>query len=107
LITNILYDNELSPGDVLREYKMWNFLSVFLKNPVYFDGIYVKNTERVVAIGYFLDGFAKFMHCCSAGHAVTCPKETKPLVIPGKRKSFSPTETMLLKMLKPLTIITF
>jgi hypothetical protein len=34
-------------------------------------------------------------------------KETKPLVIPGKRKSFSPTGTMLLEMLKPLTVITF
>ncbi len=39
-----------------------------------------------------------------ARHNLT--KETKPLIIPGKRKSFSPTGTMLLEMLKPLTIIT-
>ncbi len=33
-------------------------------------------------------------------------KESKPLTIPGKRKSFNPTGTMLLEMLKPLTIAT-
>ncbi len=55
LITNILDDNELSPGDVLREYKNQTAVELsfrFLKNPVYMDGVYVKNTERVVAIGY-------------------------------------------------------
>ena len=55
LITNILDENVLSPGDVLREYKNQTAVELsfrFLKNLVYIDGIYVKNTERVVAMGY-------------------------------------------------------
>jgi transposase len=110
LITSILDDNEFPPGDVLREYKNQTAVELsfrFLKNPVYIDGIYVKNTERVVAIGYvFL--MALLIYALlqrRVRHNLT--KETKPLIIPGKRKSFSPTGTMLLEMLKPLTIITF
>ena len=110
LITNILDDNELSPGDVLREYKNQTAVELsfrFLKNPVYIDGIYVKNTERVVAIGYvFLMALLIYV-LLQRRVRRNLAKETKPLVIPGKRKSFSPTGAMLLEMLKPLTIITF
>jgi transposase len=110
LITNILDDNELSPGDVLQEYKNQTAVELsfrFLKNPVYIDGIYVKNTERVVAIGYVFLMALLIYALLQRRVRRNLAKETKPLIIPGKRKSFSPTGTMLLEMLKPLTIITF
>ncbi|HHY30021.1 MAG TPA: IS1634 family transposase [Syntrophaceticus sp.] len=110
LITSILDDNEFPPGDVLREYKNQTAVELsfrFLKNPVYIDGIYVKNTERVVAIGYVFLMVLLIYALLQRRVRHNLTKETKPLIIPGKRKSFSPTGTMLLEMLKPLTIITF
>ncbi len=110
LITSIIDENDLSPGDVLREYKNQTAVELsfrFLKNPVYMDGVYVKNTERVVAIGYVFLMALLIYALLQRRVRRNLAKETKPLVIPGKRKSFSPTGTMLLEMLKPLTIITF
>ncbi|MDH7579015.1 MAG: transposase, partial [Bacillota bacterium] len=107
--TNILDDKEFSPADVLREYKNQTAVELsfrFLKNPVYVDGIYVKNTERVVAIGYVFLMALLIYALLQRRVRRNLAKETKPLTIPGKRKSFSPTGTMLLEMLKPLTIAT-
>jgi len=109
LITNILDDKELSPADVLREYKNQTAVELsfrFLKNPVYVDGIYVKNPERVVAIGYVFLMALLIYALLQRRVRRNLAKESKPLTIPGKRKSFSPTGTMLLEMLKPLTIAT-
>jgi transposase len=95
---------------VLREYKNQTAVELsfrFPKNPVYIDGIYVKNTERVVAIGYVFLMALLIYTLLQRRVRRNLAKEPKPLIIPGKRKSFSPTGTMLLEMLKPLNIIAF
>jgi transposase len=73
LITNILDDRELSSADVLREYKNQTAVELFfrfLKNPVYADGIFIKNTDRVVAIGYvFLNGAPDLFPVAAPGEA--------------------------------------
>jgi transposase len=70
LITNIMDDRELSPAGVLREYKSQTAVELsfrFLKNPVYADGIFIKNMDRVVAIGYVFLMALLSIPCCSAG----------------------------------------
>ena len=110
LITNIMNDRELSPAGVLREYKNQTAVELsfrFLKNPVYADGIFIKNMDRVVAIGYVFLMALLIYSLLQRRVRQNLARETKPLVIPGQRKSFSPTGAMLLEMLRPLSVITF
>ncbi len=110
LITNILDDRELPSAEVLREYKNQTAVELsfrFLKNPVYVDGIFIKNTDRVVAIGYVFLMALLIYSLLQRRVRRNLAKESEPLVIPGQRKSFSPTGVMLLEMLRPLSVITF
>lgn len=55
LMTNILKEKDLSVLNVLKEYKGQAAVECrfrFLKDPTYVDGIYLKNPERIEALGY-------------------------------------------------------
>jgi len=92
----------------LGEYKEQTVAEVsfrFLKDPMCVDGIYVKNTERVVALGYVFLMALLVYALLQRRVRLNLAKEKEPLVIPGNRRTFTPTGSMLLQMLEPIKVV--
>lgn len=108
LMTNVLKEEELSAIDVLKEYKEQAAVEVrfrFLKDPVFIDGIYVKNPERVLALGFVFLMALLVYALLERRVRHNLKEENEPLTLPGKRKSDTPTGVALLEMLKSLQIV--
>ncbi|MBU7007781.1 transposase [Peptococcaceae bacterium DYL19] len=108
LMTNVLKEEELSAIDILKEYKEQTAVEVrfrFLKDPVFVDGIYVKNRERVLALSFVFLMALLIYALLERRVRQKLKEETEPLILPGKRKSNSPTGTSLLEMLKSMQIV--
>jgi transposase len=100
--------NKYSALDILKEYKEQAAVETrfrFLKDPTYVDGIYLKNPERVMALGYvFLMALLVFSLLERRVRNNLKAKNEK-LRIPGKIKTDSPTGVMLLEMLSKLQMV--
>lgn len=102
LVTSVL-DKEVSALEVLKEYKEQTKVEQgfrFLKDPVYVDGIYVKNTERVVALGYVFLMSLLIYTLLQRRVRNNLAAEKDPVLIPGKRKTHNPTGKAILDMLE-------
>ncbi len=107
LMTNILAEQELSALDILKEYKEQTAVEVrfrFLKDPTFIDGIYVKTPDRVMALGYIFLMALLIFSLLERRVRKNLKKENEILIIPGKKKSDSPTGTMILAMLSSIHV---
>lgn len=101
-------DRSLSDAGLLKEYKeqirVENAFR-FLKNPVYADGIYLKNPRRVAALGYVFLMALLIYSLLQRRVRQNLQKENQPLITPGKIKTMEPTANTVLEMLKPINIL--
>lgn len=107
LMTNILTEQELSASDILKEYKEQTAVEVrfrFLKDPTLIDGIYVKNPGRVMALGYIFLMALLIFSLLERRVRKNLKKENEMLILPGNKKSDSPTGTMILDMLSSIQV---
>jgi transposase len=109
LISNAINENKsLSDTALLQEYKeqirVENAFR-FLKNPVYADGIYLKNPRRVTALGYVFLMALLIYSLLQRRVRQNIHKENRPLITPGKIKTMEPTANTVLEMLKPINIL--
>lgn len=108
LVTN-REENEAWPNKrVLQTYKGQESAETrfrLLKDPAILDAVYLKKTERIEAlVTVFI--MAIFVYGVLEWRVREAMKnETEALLIPGKKKSFTPTGEMLLLMLKRIQII--
>lgn len=109
LISNAVTANKsLSDAELLHEYKeqirVENAFR-FLKDPVYADGIYLKNPRRIVALGYVFLMALLIYSLLQRRVRKNISEEKKAVLIPGKIKSMEPTANAVLEMLKPINIV--
>lgn len=107
LVTNVLSEEELPAIEVLKTYKKQTAVELnfrFLKDPVYVDGIYMKNSERVVGIGYVFLMALLIYALLQRRVRINMAKENALLTFPGKRKSSEPTGQMILDMLSTVEV---
>lgn len=107
LMTNILDEKELSALDVLKEYKGQTAVEVrfrFLKDPTFVDSIYLKNPGRVMALGYIFLIALLIFSLLESRVRRNLKNEDEPLIVPGNRKSFSPTGVSILEMLASIHV---
>ncbi|MFA5881775.1 MAG: hypothetical protein WC834_06210, partial [Eubacteriales bacterium] len=73
----------------------------------FIDGIYVKNPARVMALGYIFLMALLIFSLLERRVRKNLKKENGILIIPGKKKSDSPTGTMILAMLSSMYVARF
>ena len=109
LISNAIKENKsLNDADLVREYKEQIHVENafrFLKDPVYADGIYLKNPRRVMALGYVFLMALLVYSLLQRRVRQNIEKENKPLLTPGKIKTMQPTANTILEMLNPINIV--
>lgn len=108
LISNVLNEDNIGDIDLLREYKEQSKVEStfrFLKDPVFVDGIYLKNPQRVVALGYVFLMSLLIFALLQRRVRKNLQKETQPIILPGNIKSFTPTGRMLLELLEPMKTV--
>ncbi|WDM02833.1 IS1634 family transposase [Alicyclobacillus cycloheptanicus] len=108
LITDIRDDQRVADERVLRLYK--DQIEVenrfrYLKSPYHVGPVFLQKPSRVKAFGYVmlmsLLMYSAFEYILREQMA----KETEPLILPGKRKSFRPTGISVLEMFDEMTTI--
>lgn len=107
LITNIP-EEAMSHKQILEEYKGQSSIEKrfrFLKDPLFVDSIYLKNQDRVYALG-FIFLFALLIACyieSTVRRELTTREQF--LTVPGNRKQQKPTIASLLEMLNNIQIV--
>lgn len=107
IITNIRDEQRMGNLEVLQAYKRQHEVEGrfrFLKSPYFVGPIYLQNNDRVEAFACVmlmaLVLYSWFEHAMRERMA----KETEPLILPGKRKSFRPTGVSVLEMFDDIGI---
>lgn len=106
LITNL---NEYTSSEILKEYKAQSSVETsfkFLKDPFFVGPIYLKNPERVEALAYVLLIALLMFGILERRVREALKKETEPLIIPGKVKTFNPTGKKILQSLEYVLVMT-
>jgi transposase len=108
LLTNLL-DTETYPDTlVLKEYKEQNAVEKqfrFLKQPFILGFIYLKNKNRVEAMSFVFQLALLVAAYLEYRVRNKLKHEKSPLIIPPKRKSYSPTARALMEMFDPLMVV--
>ena len=76
-----------------------------LKDPVILEAMYVKQPRRVEALGVVFVMALLIYGLLEWRVREQMKQEKEPLILPGKRKSFTPTGEMLLALLKTIQVI--
>lgn len=99
LMTNITDEKKLTALDILKEYKEQTAVEVrfrFLKDPVFVDGIYVKNPDRVMALGCVFLMALLIYSLLERRVRKQLKEENGTIVLLGKRVSDAPTALSIL-----------
>ena len=108
LMTNELDSEKLKDTDVLTKYKEQISVETkfrWLKNPTVIEGIWLKNPNRVMALGYvFLIGLLVY---CLLERRIrkNLSKETKPIRLPGNRLTKKPTASAFLLLFTDIVVV--
>ena len=98
------------PGeDHLKEYKAQNNLKTsfkFLKDPLFVGPIYLKKPKRVEVLAYVLLIALLLFGILERRVREAMKTESKPLIIPGKVKTFTPTGGKILESLETVMVMT-
>jgi transposase len=108
LITSIRDDARLADEEVLRAYKEQYQVEQrfrFLKSPYLVGPIYLHNKKRVKAFGYVMMMAVLLYSVLERLIRKAMEKETEPLILPGKRKSFAPTALSILELLETILVM--
>lgn len=103
LITNLL-DTNIYPNEaLLRGYKEQYRVEQrfrFLKSPYFVGSLYFQKPERVQSFGWVMLLALMVYSYLQQAIRTALKKEEKPLLLPGKRKSFHPTGLAILELLE-------
>lgn len=108
LMTDHAESNEWESARVLQTYKGQAAAETrfrLLKDPVILDAMYVKQPRRVEALGVVFVMALLIYGLLEWRVREKMKQESEPLILPGKRKSFTPTGEMLLALLKTIQVI--
>jgi transposase len=108
LMTNELDDNKLPDADILKVYK--DQMTVenrfrWLKNPLVIKGIYIKNPERVLSLGYlFLIGL-QIYSLLERRIRQNLAKQSAQIRLQGNRITKKPTATAFLQLFTDIVVV--
>ena len=108
LMTNELDSEKLKDTDVLKKYKEQISVETkfrWLKNPTVIEGIWLKDPNRVMALGYvFLIGLLVY---CLLERRIrkNLSQETKPIRLPGNRLTKKPTAASFLLLFTDIVVV--
>ena len=108
LMTDHAESDEWNSARVLQTYKGQAAAETrfrLLKDPVILDAMYVKQPRRVEALGVVFVMALLIYGLLEWRVREKMKQESEPLILPGKRKSFTPTGEMLLALLKTIQVI--
>ncbi|WP_258112665.1 IS1634 family transposase [Alicyclobacillus sp. SP_1] len=108
LITDIRGDQRVPDEQVRRLYK--DPIDVenrfrYLKSPYHVGPLFLQKPSRVKAFGYVMLLSLRMYSAFEYMLREQMSKETEPLILPGKRKSFRPTGSSVLEMFDDMTTI--
>ena len=106
LITNL--SDDYSAHFILKEYKEQTVVEnrfKFVKHPLYVGPLYVQKKERLEALCYVILMALVVYIILQRRVRLALKKETEPLLLPGKKKSFEPTGNMILELFRPVKIL--
>jgi len=93
---------------ILKEYKEQAVVEnrfKFIKHPLYIGPIYLQKKERLEALCYVIFIALALYIILQRRVRRALREETEPLLLPGKRKSFTPTGNMILELFRPVKIL--
>ncbi|MTV50908.1 IS1634 family transposase [Heliobacillus mobilis] len=108
LMTNEMDTEKLPAMDILRKYKEQHTVEArfrWLKDPTVVDQIWLKNPNRVMALGYiFLIGLLVY---CLLERRIrkSLAKETKPIRLHGNRLTKAPTAAAFLQLFSDIVVM--
>ena len=108
LITNIRDEERLPNEGVIATYKEQHQVERrfrFLKSPYFVGPIFLKNKNRVEAFGYVMLMAVLVYSVIERLLREAMKRETEPLILPGMRKSFSPTAMAVLELLESVIVM--
>lgn len=108
LVTNRLEKESWSDHRLLQTYKGQDAAETrfrLLKDPAILDAVYLKTPHRIEALGIVFVMALMVYGVLEWRVRENMKRETEPLILPGKRKSFTPTGEVLLAMLKVVQVI--
>lgn len=108
LLTNVMNKQKYDDERILLEYKHQICVENrfrFLKNPVYFGPMYLKDKQRVQALGYVF--ILALLIACYLEYRVreNLKKNGQSVLLPGRKKTNVPSITTILEILDTVQII--
>lgn len=108
LITNVMNKEKYDDARILHEYK--HQISVenrfkFLKNPVYFGPMYLKNKQRVQALGYVFILVLLLASYLEYRVRENLKKRGEAVLLPGNKKTNVPSVATILEILNTIQIV--
>ena len=108
LITNVLNKEKYDDARILLEYK--HQISVenrfrFLKNPVYFGPMYLKNKQRLQALGYVFILALLLASYLEYRVRENLRKNGEAVLLPGNKKTTVPSVATILEILDTIQVV--
>lgn len=108
LMTSHAEDENWMSAKVLQTYKGQAAAETrfrLLKDPAILDAIYLKHPHRIEALGMVMVMALLVYGVLEWRVREQLKQASDPLILPGKRKSFTPTAEMLLALLQPIQVL--
>jgi transposase len=108
LLTNVMNKQTYDDKRILEEYKHQNCVEnrfKFLKNPVYFGPMYLKNQRRLQALGYVFILALLIASYLEYRVRENLKKNADTVLLPGKKKTNVPSITTILEILGSIQVV--
>ena len=108
LITNVLNKEKYDDERILKEYKHQNSVEnrfKFLKDPVYFGPMFLKNPQRLQALGYVFILALLVASYLEYRVRENLKKNGEAVLLPGKKKTNVPSIATILEILDTIQIV--